>query len=294
MNRTIVAIDDEAPNLLLIEAFLAGEDYDLVCFQHAAAALDYLRAAGAVDVILLDRMMPDIDGLGFMQAYRTMEQHRLVPVIMQTAASAPAQVAEGIAAGAYYYLTKPYSREVVKAVLSRALSDHAFTRGLQESATQVNAAIKRIETIEFGFRSLPEVRDISSFLASLYPEPRDALLGIREIMLNAVEHGNLGITYQEKTALMRAGKWQQEVERRLCHAEYSGRTAFVRWERDGSTMVLTVEDMGAGFDWTDFMTFDVSHSSDPHGRGIAMSRLISFSDVTYQGCGNKVVCRAEA
>jgi CheY-like chemotaxis protein len=291
MRETVLAIDDEPPNLMLIEAYLEDEGYDLKFFPGAAAALDYLRAGGAASAILLDRMMPEMDGLSFMKSFRSMDEHMQVPVIMQTAAATPAQIAEGIAAGAYYYLTKPYSREVVRAILSRALADQEAHRALHSATAQVTGAMSRLESVELSFRSLSEVHNVALFLASLYPDSQTALLGIREMMLNAVEHGNLAITYEDKTALVRSGSWEQEVERRLNLPENATKTAHVRLDRRETELVLTVTDEGAGFDWSRFVEFDVTRARDPHGRGIAMSRMVSFSEVTFLGSGNKVICR---
>jgi len=293
MKHTVVAIDDEPANLLLIEHYLDGEDYNLKCFSSAVAALEHLQSDSAVSAILLDRMMPDMDGISFLKTFRTIERHILVPVIMQTVATTQTQIADGIAAGAYYYLTKPYSREVLRAILSRALSDHDYACGLHSSASQIASATHQIDAVEFSFRTLSDVRDIAFFLASLYPDPQAALVGIREIMLNAVEHGNLSITYAEKTALVRKRGWQQEVERRLSLRENIVKMAKAQLVRDNGELVLTVEDSGTGFDWKPFRAFDVARATDPHGRGIAMACLISFKSVTYVGAGNKVVCKTD-
>jgi CheY-like chemotaxis protein len=293
MKRSIVAIDDEPANLLLIEQYLDGENYDLTCFQSGRDALNYLESSGVVGAILLDRMMPDMDGISFMKEFRTLHQHLLVPVIMQTVASMQSQIAEGIAAGAYYYLTKPYSRQVLRAILARAVSDHDYNWGLHSTAAQMAAATHRIAAVEFAFRTLAEVRDISVFLASLYPEPQSALLGIREIMLNAVEHGNLGISYAEKTAFVQNGQWVHEVDRRLCLPENRAKQAKAKLVRGSGELVLTVEDSGAGFDSRPFMALDIARANDPHGRGIAMACAISFKSVTYLGSGSKVVCKSD-
>jgi CheY-like chemotaxis protein/anti-sigma regulatory factor (Ser/Thr protein kinase) len=291
MTGKIVVIDDEPQNLSLIEAYLDGHGHDVQYFSAAGDALQYLRGGGPADVILLDRMMPATDGLSFLRDIRTLPQTGTVPVILQTAAALPAQIAEGIAAGAYYYLTKPFSREVLVAVLARALADYAGQRALQNAAAIMTTATTNIVALSVTFRSLADVRDVASFLASLYPGHDSVAFGIRELMLNAVEHGNLGITYAEKTALVRAACWEQEIERRLALPENAGKAARVHVERDGDMMILTIEDQGAGFDWTSYLEFDRARARDPHGRGIAMSRAASFDDVTFVPPGNRVVCR---
>jgi CheY-like chemotaxis protein/anti-sigma regulatory factor (Ser/Thr protein kinase) len=290
MTHTVLAIDDEAPNLLLIEAYLDGAGHDVRYFPSGAAAMAYLRAGGPAEAILLDRMMPDGDGLEFMKEFKSLPKFGMVPVIMQTAAAFPAQIAEGIAAGAYYYLTKPYSRELLTTVLSRALADHAFHQQREEAVARLRAVAGRIGTVELSFRSLKDVRDIAAFLASLYPRPADVVLGIRELMLNAVEHGNLGISYAEKSALVRAAGWQQEIERRLALPSSQAKAGRIRLERDAGRIVLTIEDSGPGFDWARYLEFDKSRARDPHGRGIAMARMVSFDEIAYVAPGNKVIC----
>jgi CheY-like chemotaxis protein len=290
MSHTVLAIDDESRNLMLIGAYLEGEGYDIEYFSGAAPALAYLRSDAPADVVLLDRMMPGFDGMAFMREFRSLPRFDRVPVIMQTAAAFPAQVAEGIAAGAYYYLTKPYSRQMLTVVLARAIADHAFHRQQEAAAARRGVVDGRIESVTLGFRTLGEVRDIASFLASLYPTPTAAILGIRELMLNAVEHGNLGISYEEKTALVREATWEREIERRLALPEHAGKVAEVRLDRDGSRTILTVTDRGAGFDCARYLDFEPGRARDPHGRGIAMSRLISFDRVEYGLGGTRVIC----
>jgi CheY-like chemotaxis protein/anti-sigma regulatory factor (Ser/Thr protein kinase) len=267
-----------------------GEDLDLRCFLSAMDAMDYLRSGGRADAVLLDRMMPEIDGLTFMNEFRALPQFSHVPVIMQTAAGFPTQIAEGIAAGAYYYLTKPFSREVMTAVLSRALADYSIYHSRESDSTTLRAAATNVRQVELSFRSLGDVRDIARFLASFYPDPDTVLFGIHELMVNAVEHGNLGITYAEKTALVRAGTWEQEVARRLELPENLEKRARVRVDRNPSAMVLTIADQGPGFDWSSYTAFNDARARDPHGRGIAMARLLSFDDITFVPPGNKVIC----
>ena len=67
----------------------------------------------------------------------------------------------------------------------------------------------------FLYRTLAEARDLASVLAKTCGESRRAVLGLSELMINAVEHGNLGITYNDKSRLNLTDSWGTEVERRL-------------------------------------------------------------------------------
>ena len=54
---------------------------------------------------------------------------------------------------------------------------------------------------------------------------------------------------------------------------------------------LVIRDEGAGFDWKNYLTFSSERACDSHGRGIAMSRMLSFDHMEYRGCGNEVLVR---
>ncbi len=291
MSKTIIAIDDEPHNLLLLESFFDGTNYDVRSFTAGAAALAYMRAGGAADTVLLDRMMPDMDGIAFIRALKTLDGCGALPVVIQTAAASSAEIAEGIAAGAFYYLTKPFSRDVLLAVVARAVSDHAFLQGQASDVAQLKTAMGQLQHSRFSFRTLDDVRSISGFLAGLFTKPDAARLGIAELMLNAVEHGNLGITYTEKTEMIRQNVWQSEIERRLALPEHARSVGWITFERTADELVLTIEDQGAGFDWRPYVSLDPARARDSHGRGIAMAAMVSFDDVTYLAPGNRVICR---
>ena len=116
-------------------------------------------------------------------------------------------------------------------------------------------------------------------------------MGLLELLLNAVEHGNLGIRYEEKTQLVLEDRWKNEVERRLELPQYRERQASVTYAKNARTLTLTIRDQGAGFDWRKYLEFDTERAFDPNGRGIAMARMMGFDSMEYQGNGNQVVVK---
>lgn len=287
----IVAIDDDPTTLLVIEEFLSGDHYELTCFDDPERGLEYLLAGGAADVLLLDRLMPRLDGLAVMQRLRDDERLRRLPVIMETSASSPSEIADGIEAGVFFYLPKPFDQRALRTVVRHALDNSANVVALNAELEQANAALNRLSGCSFEFSTLEDVLHIASYVAALYPRPTDVLSGIREFMLNAVEHGNLEIGYAEKTLLNEAGTWELEIRRRLADPRYRDRRAVLRLERTPQELVLTVSDAGHGFDWRPFLVMDPARALDNHGRGIAIARLLCFDSVEYQAPGNTVVCR---
>lgn len=289
MGEHVLAVDDRPENLLIIEEFLADTPYRLSCFNEPAIALERIRDGLAPDAILLDRMMPDMSGLEFIRSFRRLSGARHVPVVMQTAAAQDLQVAEGLAEGVFHYLTKPFRRELLQAVLRNALAHGAALRELENSLRRSGSAMTRLQSCRFEFRDLDDVEAIAAVLARAYPVPADALTGIRELMINAVEHGNLAISYKDKSELLAAGELRAEIDRRLARPPYATRVADVELKRVADAIELTIRDAGAGFDFRRYLDFDPARLAASHGRGIAMSRMLSFDELRYVEPGNAVV-----
>jgi anti-sigma regulatory factor (Ser/Thr protein kinase) len=144
----------------------------------------------------------------------------------------------------------------------------------------------------FRFRTLEDIKSLAAQIAARCPDPERVLFGLSELMINAVEHGNLGISYDEKTALLSTGveKWRQEVERRLALPENREKFAELELEKRDGELLIVIRDQGLGFDWKQYLELTPARSGDPHGRGVAMARAISFETLEYRGCGNEAVC----
>jgi anti-sigma regulatory factor (Ser/Thr protein kinase) len=137
-------------------------------------------------------------------------------------------------------------------------------------------------------RDLYEAENLSSFLANCFPDPERALTGISELLINAVEHGNLDISYEEKTKLVEENRWKDEVSRRLQDPVNNNKNVTVIFEKKGEAYYLQVTDQGKGFNWQEYLELDPSRASDNHGRGVAMANMIAFDRLVYNEKGNQV------
>jgi len=281
----ILVVDDEPMNLEIIAEHLDESGYQMQFAANGAEAWALLDQDPArFDLVLLDRMMPVMSGMELLAKLNGDKRFRHLPVIMQTAAAAKDQVAEGLRQGAYYYLTKPFERVVLLAIVEAALEQSRIRVGFLKERLDYAT----LTSAEFRFRTLDEANRLAGFLARLTPQPDQTILGLCELMINAVEHGNLGITYAEKSAFNEAGTWRSEVERRLTLAQYNGRYATARFQRFDDRMEFEISDEGTGFDWEEYLDMSPDRAYDSHGRGIAMARIVSFADVQYAGRGNVV------
>jgi len=286
----ILAVDDESINLRLMESFLDDEQYKIFSFESAKSALVFILDNQDIDVILLDRMMPDMNGLEFLESVKNIDELKNIPVIMQTAAAERSQVIEGIDAGVYYYLTKPYDDKVLISLVNAAISDFSEKKELSIDNQHYSKMLGFLQNGEFIFKTLEEARILSKYITTLFPSPDRVSLGISEMLINAVEHGNLGITYNEKTDLNNSGQWENEVIRRQSLDTNKGKNIIVNYTKNDTEIILRIEDEGKGFDWKEYLEISPSRATDNHGRGIAMSRLMSFDEIKYNNLGNVVEC----
>lgn len=288
----VLVIDDEELNLFIIEEFLAEEGLDLDLQSDPTQAWERLQELkNPYSLVILDRMMPGLDGMDFLRRMKANPRYAHIPVIMQTAAAAPEQVREGLQAGAYYYLVKPYEPEALISIVRGALEDYRVRQALRRLSRRLEDAQKLLVSAKYRFSSLKDINKLVPALAEFAPVPELVAAGLSDLMVNAVEHGNLGVTYQEKSLLKWEGDWEAEIRRRLALPQFHGRFATVRVERRPETLIFTITDQGDGFEWNKFLTFDPDRAFDPNGRGIAMAKMMSFSALDYQGKGNIVVAQ---
>lgn len=141
----------------------------------------------------------------------------------------------------------------------------------------------------FTIRTLDEGRALAKQLAQQCPNPETAFIGLLELLINAVEHGNLGITYAQKSHLQSQDTWEKEMERRLTLAEYAEKRVTLQMWRTKEALCFLICDQGDGFDWRPFLTINPERALHSHGRGIAMARHIGFDTLEYRGSGNEVL-----
>lgn len=287
----ILVADDSRTSLGIIKKFLEQEGYTTYTATDGYEALDALREhADRIGVILMDRVMPNMDGLEFTNHVKENPLYAGIPIIMQTASSSREEILEGIQAGVHHYLTKPFKKDFLISLVETTLADFRRHRDLKSALESTQQTVGMMSRGEFVFRTPAQASQLATFLAHAFPDPQRRVTGLAELMLNAIEHGNLGITYSEKSRLLGTAGLDAEVQRRLVAPEYAGRKASAVLEKGEDYVRVIITDEGAGFDWKPYLEIDPNRAFDAHGRGIAMARLLSFDRMDYHGVGNQVEC----
>lgn len=147
--------------------------------------------------------------------------------------------------------------------------------------------LQRRDCFRLQLRTMEEAAVAAKALAQMYPRPEMSEMGIWELLANAIEHGNLGISGEEKTAFIATGDLQDEIARRLCLPGFREKLVLLRFAKLEKHIVLAITDEGEGFDHEQFAE-GIAKPNCPNGRGIAIARDMVFDRLTYRGCGNEV------
>ncbi len=108
MSGRVLVVDDVATNRLLLRAKLSSAYYDVVVAENGIQALEMARSEQP-DMVMLDVMMPDMDGFEVCAVLKSREETAHIPVIMVTALDTPEERIRGLEAGADDFLSKPFN-----------------------------------------------------------------------------------------------------------------------------------------------------------------------------------------
>lgn len=287
---TVLAVDDDALSREFLKAHIEKLGHKALVVENGAQATTLLTSGKeTVDVVLMDREMPVMDGISAVKRMKQEPSLRKIPVIMITALKSPERIQEGLDAGVFYYLSKPVEEKVFHSVLEAAIREARQMRTLAEELTKHRASFDMIDTCRFTYRTLPEAESLATFIANCFPDPERALWGLSELMINAIEHGNLGLGYDNKTRLVAGGTWFDEIGCLQQSPEHKEKKVIATITHKQGGVYVVIEDEGAGFDWKRYLQIDPARAGDNHGRGIAQANAMSFDKLTYNEKGNKAV-----
>jgi class 3 adenylate cyclase len=140
----ILVVDDNAMNVDILRARLVASGYEVDTAADGEAALAAARG-GAPDLILLDVMMPKVDGMEVCRRLRADPAVSFVPIILVTAKSESKDVVAGLNAGADEYLTKPVDQAALVARVKSMLRIKALHDTVQAQAAQLEEWNRTLE-----------------------------------------------------------------------------------------------------------------------------------------------------
>ncbi len=157
--RTILIVDDNIINLQVLANFLDQDGFDIMVSQDGENGLE-LAQLGQPDIILLDVMMPGIDGFETCRRLKVNEATKDIPVIFMTALTSEENKLKAFEVGAVDYITKPIQQGEVLARITTHLQIHTLTEKLQQ---ETNILSKRTTQLEISSQIAQQVSSILDF-----------------------------------------------------------------------------------------------------------------------------------
>lgn len=293
MKTTVLLVDDEPLVREELGGFLEDEGYDVLTARDGDEGLELFRQHEP-DMVITDAKMPKREGLDLARAI--LEENAHVPITMITGHGSERMAIAALRLGITDFIKKPVQITDLLAALDRMQDALKLATVRAECGAMVPESVRllrRSRRYELG----NDTSVIPPFVKSLVDDMgigidnrrRDGLqLALREVLLNAVEHGNLEVSYQEKTEASEQGSLDTLLAARLGNSELAARQVFVDVTRTEGEILVLVEDQGRGFDWR-----SIPDPRDPanllrgHGRGVLLAHL-SVDELLFNNAGNQV------
>lgn len=136
----ILAVDDTEANLKLLKMSLSRQGYDVITAVNGAEALELYKQERP-DLVLMDVMMPVMNGFEAAEAMIDFEKDRWLPIIFLSAAATEEYFINGFEAGGFDYLFKPINQKILKLKIANAVRILSMQQRLQSENEQLKAQL---------------------------------------------------------------------------------------------------------------------------------------------------------
>jgi CheY-like chemotaxis protein/anti-sigma regulatory factor (Ser/Thr protein kinase) len=277
----VIADDDEAVRLVLAE-FVSQLGHHPIATTNGLEALDAVAEARAA-VLMSDVMMPIMDGLELLRKVKA--RHSSVKVALFSGFANERVLIDALRADADDFFKKPFTLQTVRQSLQRLrpviTPGSEAWRGLvwEEARWRIPNDPDLIQTV------VPALTRSAGH--RLDPDRHRGLrVALTEVILNAVEHGNLAITWTQKTEALEKGQYAELIQNRRKHPGCRNRTVDIQYRLEAGQLTWTVSDQGAGFNWRAWFEPETTVNLSSHGRGLALAAHY-LDRLTFNQTGNQ-------
>jgi two-component system, NtrC family, response regulator AtoC len=172
-NATILIADDESYLRESLRELFAAQGYTVLEAADGTEVMRLLRDSSA-DTILLDLKMPKLDGISTLKALKKDPELRRIPVVIVTAFGGSEQTIEGMKAGAYDYVTKPFDPDEVLRTAARAIEVNRLSAAVEE--LRARADVGEPGTAQEIIGQHPSMREIFKLIGRVAPSDASVLI----------------------------------------------------------------------------------------------------------------------
>ena len=121
--KQILIIDDDSRNIFALKAVLKAKKFNSICASSAAEGISYLKSQDNIGIILMDMMMPDMDGYQAISKIRADQKLLNIPIIAVTAQAMVGDKERCLQAGANGYISKPINIDQLLVLINQHIKD---------------------------------------------------------------------------------------------------------------------------------------------------------------------------
>lgn len=180
--------------------------------------------------------------------------------------------------------------QTVLRAFKTAYEQHSHLIDLRKNIRARGSAIGLMRAGFFELQTPMEARNLSTMLGLFCPKAEMVGTGLFEVIMNAIEHGNLGIGTNQKQQLIKTNMLTDEIERRLNLPAYKDKKVTVQFEEKPECFVFRIEDEGEGFAYEAFEDIRTDCQSFS-GRGICIAKCLCFDDLQYEKGGTVAIAK---
>jgi C4-dicarboxylate-specific signal transduction histidine kinase len=228
----ILIVDDQSQNIELFEAYLAPQGYEIITATNGKEALEKL-SGNPIDLILLDVMMPGMDGFEVTRRIRQDKTHSLLPIILVTALRETEDRVKGIEAGCDDFISKPVDKAELLARVRSLLTVKTYNdlmsnyrKELEIKNKELSEAFNKIREQSFKLVQTAKMASLGVFAGGVAHELNNPLMGILNYIQFCLKHvgNNTQVTKVLKDA---------EYETKRCAEVIKAVMTFSRLEEEG-------------------------------------------------------------
>jgi DNA-binding response OmpR family regulator len=284
--QRILIVDDEVILRNLLVRYMCKEGFEPIEAADGESAVELYRITKPACVVS-DVIMPKMDGIDLLSRIRKIDPQAVI--ILMTGFGNEDVLLRALRGGAANFFKKPFNfQELLDCIRSiikhKAEIDESnfFSEFLVEETKRFVIEMDRANIF-------PVINQISIHLRNLFPESEiiNLKIGIEEMLVNAIEHGNLDITYEEKNKAIEQGKFGLLIQDRLAQGNNAKKKITVESRLTRDLLKVVINDEGKGFDWQALPDPLEDNFLSYNGRGIFLTKIF-YDAVAFNKPGNEV------